>query len=184
MKARKHYDRFSSAPVLNARGEPTIALMVDRQPHILKALTDHNQLTAHDILVIVGGNQRSLYDTLRVLKAEPNEYIRIVPEQVRAKNVRGELCYQLAPKGVRWLKEHGHNAGPPKRSYSLSHDAFASHAMASIAAGVARQANAYFISAEEIQKHPKFPSGTENQEGRWKIPHPRKHYLCPDSHLF
>src|SRR5579862_5439554 len=117
MQARKHYDRFSTAPVLNAQGKPIIAQMIDRQPHILKALADHNQLTADDILVVVGGNKRSLYDTLRVLKAEPNEFIRIVPEQVRAKNLRGQLCYQLAPKGVRWLKERGQNAAPPRRSY-------------------------------------------------------------------
>jgi hypothetical protein len=68
MKARKHYDRFSTVSVLNARGVPIVALMIDRQPQILKALSDHNQFTAHDILVIVGGNKRSLYDTLRVLK--------------------------------------------------------------------------------------------------------------------
>jgi|SRR3569833_261599 len=89
MKARKHYGRFSTAPVLNDRGHPIVALMVDRQPHILRAIAEHNQLTAEDILVIVGGNKRSLYDTLRTLKAELNEYIRIVPEQVRARNLRG-----------------------------------------------------------------------------------------------
>jgi hypothetical protein len=184
MKARKHYDRFSTAPVLNARGEPVTALMVDRQPHILKALADHNQLTAGDIFVIVGGNKRALYDTLRVLKAEPNEFIRIVPEQVRARNLRGQLCFQLAPKGVRWLKEHGHNVTPPKRSYSLSHDAFASHAMASIATGVAHHAKARFIRAEEIQEHPKFPPAMKNGAGTWTIPHPRKRWIQADSPLW
>src|SRR5579863_6699328 len=158
MKARKHYDRFSTAPVLNARGEPIVALMVDRQPHILRALADHNQLTADDILVVVSGNRRSLYESLRVLKAEPNEYIRIAPEQVRARNLRGQLCYQL----------------PPKRCYSLSHDAFASHAMASITSGIARQVNARFVNAEEIQHHPKFRQPTKGSAGKWSIPHPRK----------
>jgi hypothetical protein len=184
MKVRKHYDRFSTAPVLNARGEPIVALMADRQPHILRALADHNQLTADDILVLVGGNKRSLYDSLRVLKAEPNEYIRVVPEQVRARNLRGQLCYQLAPRGVRWLKEHGHNADPPKRSYSLSHDAFASHAMASIAAGIAQQPSVRFINAEEIQKHPKFPPATKTKVGKWTIPHPRKNRIRADSPLW
>jgi hypothetical protein len=184
MKARKHYDRFSTAPVLNARDQPVTALMVDRQPHVLKALADHNQLTADDIFVIVGGNKRSLYDTLRVLKAEPNEYIRIVPEQVRARNLRGQLCYQLAPKGVRWMKEQGHNATPPKRSYSLSHDAFASHAMASITTGIAHEANARFIRAEEIQEHPKFPPVLKGSVGAWTIPHPRKRRIQADSPLW
>lgn len=184
MKARKHYDRFSTAPVLNVRGEPINALLVDRQPHILKALADHNQLSADDILVIVGGNKRSLYDTLRVLKAEPNEFIRIVPEQVRARNLRGQLCYQLAPKGVRWLKEQGHNVAPPKRSYSLSHDAFASHAMASIAAGIAQQANARFVRSEEIQQHPRFPPAMKSSAGTWTIPHPRKRWIQADSPLW
>ena len=183
MKAPKHYDRFSTAPVLNARGEPIVALMVDRQPLILKALADHNQLSADDVLALVGGNKRGLYDTLRVLKAEPNEYIRIVPEQVRARNLRGQLCYQLAPNGVRWLKEHGHNAAPPKRCYSLSHDAFASHAMASIRAGIAQQTNARFIGPEEIQQHPRFPTAAKTNSGKWSIPHPRKRSIHPDSPL-
>ena len=183
MKALKHYDRFSSAPVLNVSGKPIVALMVDRQPRILKALAEHNQLTADDILALVGGNKRALYDTLRVLKAEPNEYVRIVPEQVRARNLRGPLCYQLAPAGVRWLREHGHNAAPPKRSYSLSHDAFAAHAMASIRAGIAHQSNARFVSAEEIQQHPKFPAAAKIGAGSWSIPHPRKRWINPDSPL-
>jgi hypothetical protein len=184
MKAQKHYDRFSTAPVLNARGLPIVALMVDRQPQILKALSDHNQLTADDILVIVGGNKRSLYDTLRVLKAKPNELIRIVPEQVRAGNLRAQLCYQLAPNGVRWLKERGHNAGPPRRSYSLSHDAFASHAMASITAGAALQEHARFVNSEEIQRHPTYPAATKTSLGKWTIPHPRKRRIQADSPLF
>ncbi len=184
MKARKHYDRFSTAPVLNARGEPIVALLVDRQPHVLKALADHNQLTADDILAVVGGNRRSLYDSLRVLKAEPNEYIRIVPEQIRTRNLRGQLCYQLAPKGVRWLNEHGHNAEPPKRSYSLAHDAFASHAMASIRAGIGLQGNARFISPEEIQQHPRFPAEGKTSSGKWAIPHPRKRWIHADSPLW
>lgn len=183
MKARKHYDRFSTAPVLNAKGAPVIALMVDRQPLILKALADHNQLTADDILALVGGNKRALYDTLRVLKAEPNAFIRIVPEQVRAKNLCGRLCYQLAAKGVRWLTEHGHDAAPPRRSYSLSHDAFAAHAMASIRAGIARQENARFVSAEEIEQHPKFPAAPRTGPGKWAIPHPRKRWIHADSPL-
>ena len=183
MKALKHYDRFSTAPVLNTRGAPIVALMVDRQPGILKALADHNQLTADDILAIVRGNKRALYDTLRVLKADPNEYVRIVPEQIRARNLRGQLCYQLAPNGVRWLREHGHNATPPKRSYSLSHDAFASHAMVSIRAGIASQANAQFIGTEEIQRHPRFPESARISSGKWPIPHPRKRWIYADSPL-
>jgi len=183
MKVPKHYDRFSTAPILNARGEPVVALMVDRQPLILKALADHNQLTADDILALVRGNKRALYDTLRVLKAEPNEYIRIAPEQVRARNLRGQLCYQLAPKGVRWLNEHGHNAAPPKRSYSLSHDAFVAHAMASIRAGIAAQSNARFIGPDEIQQHPRFPTAERTGSGKWPIPHPRKRLIYPDSPL-
>lgn len=183
MKPKKHYDRFSTAPVLNARGAPIVALMADRQPRILKALAEHNQLSADDILALVGGNKRALYDTLRVLKAEPNEYIRIVPEQVRARNLRGQLCYQLTPGGVRWLKEHGHNAAPPKRSYSLSHDAFASHAMASIRAGIAAQTNARFVGPEEIQQHPRFLEAAKTGSGKWTIPHPRKRRIYPDSPL-
>jgi hypothetical protein len=119
----------------------------------------------------------------RLLKANPNEYIRIAPEQVRARNLRGHLCYQLAPAGVRWLKEHGHNAAPPKRSYSLSHDAFASHAMASIRVGVAAQSNARFVTSEEIQQHPKFPADAKARSGKWAIPHPRKRLIYPDSPL-
>lgn len=184
MTVRKHYDRFSAAPVLNARGQPTVALMSDRQPAILKALSDHNQLTADDILVIVGGNKRSLYDTLRVLKAQPNEFIRIVPEQVRARNLRGQLCYQLAPNGVRWLRDHGHDAQPPRRSYSLSHDAFVSHALASIRAGIARQANARFVDANELERHPGLPAATRESSGKWAIPHPRKGTIRPDSPLW
>lgn len=122
--------------------------------------------------------------TLRVLKAEPNEFIRIVPEQVRARNLRGQLCFQLAPDGVRWLKEHGHNATPPKRFYSLSHDAFASHAMASITTGIAHEANARFIRAEEIQEHPKFPPALKGSAGAWTIPHPRKRRIQADTPLW
>src|SRR5262249_22243634 len=93
-------------------------------------------------------------------------------------------CYQLAPKGVRWLKEHGHRAEPPKRSYSLSHDAFASHVMASIAAGIANRVNARFIAADEIEQHPSFPAATKASVRKWSIPHPRKKQIQADSPLW
>src|SRR5580700_5057578 len=104
MDAVKHRDRFSTKARLNSRGQPIVALMVDRQPAILRALADHNTLTIYDLHAIVGGNLRALRRSVDTLKNHPNEYIRLLPEQVRAHNVRQNLCYQLAPKGVDWLQ--------------------------------------------------------------------------------
>jgi hypothetical protein len=174
MDARKNYDRYSNAPILNERGRPIVALMVDRQPAVLRALAEHTTLTVYDLHAVVGGNLRSLRQTLAVLKAKPNELIRILPEQVRTRTLRQPIYYQLAPRGVEWLNANGSKALYPKRVYNIAHAGLVSHVMASIYAGVAQTANARFISWDDIQAHPKFPknNGIAKDE------------LRPDTHPF
>jgi hypothetical protein len=184
MDARQHRrDRFDNKPELNKRGQPIRAYMVGRQPAILRALAEHNALTVYDLHAIVGGNLRALRDTVRRLKDEPNELIRIIPEQLRTRNLRQNLYYQLAPKGVEWLNANGLHAEQPRRVYNLGHTGLVSHISASIAAGVAQHEDARFISWEEMQTHPKFPKETIKAKDNTAIPHGKEH-IRPDTHPF
>src|SRR3984957_13591180 len=183
MDARKNRDRFSSAPRLNKRGVPVIALMVDRQPAVLKALAQHGTLTVYDIHAIVGGNLRSLRQSIDVLKSKPNEYLRILPEQLRTRSLRENLYYQLAPRGGEWLNANGQHAEQPRRVYNLGHTGLVSHIMASITAGIAQQAGTRLISWEEMQTHPKFPKETVAAKDNTAIPHGKEH-IRPDTHPF
>jgi hypothetical protein len=38
--------------------------------------------------------------SVRALKDEPNVYIRILPEQLRNRNLRQNFSYQLAPRAL------------------------------------------------------------------------------------
>src|SRR5205807_2695749 len=37
--------------------------------------------------------------------------------------------------------------------------------------------------ADELQRHPRFPSASKESAGKWSIPHPRKHNIRADSAL-
>jgi hypothetical protein len=180
MDAQKNYDRYSNAPIPNKKGQPTVALMVDRQPAILRALAEHNTLTIYDLHNIVGGNLRALRQSVAILKAKPNEYIRILSEQLRTRNLRENLYYQLAPRGVEWLTKKGHEVKPPRRVYNLGHAGLVSHIMSSISAGVAQQQSARLISWDDIQAHPKFQGGKDPTA----IEHPNGKHIRPDTPPF
>ena len=183
MDAAKNRDRFSNQPRLNKRGRPVVAQMIDRQPAILRALAEHGTLTVYDIHAIVGGNLRALRESIDTLKNRPNEYIRILPEQLRTRNLRENLYYQLAPRGVEWLNANGHHADQPRRVYNLGHTGLVSHIMASIAAGIGQQSQSRFVSWDEIQTHPKFPAETRIAKDNTAIPHANGH-IRPDTHPF
>jgi hypothetical protein len=158
--------------------------MVDRQPAILRALAEHNTLTVYDLHTIVGGNLRALRQSMAVLKAKPNEYIRILPEQLRTRNLRENIYYQLAPRGVEWLNANGEHVQQPRRVYNLGHTGLVSHIMASITAGVTQHSSAKLISWEEMQTHPKFPQETITAKDNTAVPHPTKGHIRPDTHPF
>jgi hypothetical protein len=183
MDAAKNRDRFSNQPRLNKRGRPIVAQMIDRQPAVLRALAEHSPLTVYDIHAIVGGNLRALRESIDTLKNRPNEYIRILPEQLRTRNLRENLYYQLAPRGVEWLNANGHHAEQPRRVYNLGHTGLVSHIMASITAGVAQQKGARIVLWDEIQTHPKFPPETRTAKDNTAIPHANGH-IRPDTHPF
>jgi hypothetical protein len=183
MDAVKNRDRFSIEPKLNKHGRPIVAQMIDRQPAILRALAEHNTLNVYDIHAIVGGNLRELRRTVDTLKSRPNEYIRILPEQLRTRNLRENLYYQLASRGVEWLNANGHATAQPRRVYNLGHTGLVSHITASIAAGLAQHPNARLVSWDEIQTHPKFPPETGTAKDNTAIPHANGH-IRPDTHPF
>ena len=82
--------------------------------------------------------------------------------------------------GAESLRELGNSFSHRFRSrieHLVSHDAFASHAMASITAGIKKQPGARFVNSDEIEMHPKFPPTTKSKVGKWTIPHPRKNAL-------
>lgn len=180
MDAQKNYDRYSNAPILNKKGVPTVASMVDRQPAILRALAEHNTLTIYDLHAIVGGNLRALRQTVAILKAKPNEYIRILPEQVRTRTLRQPIYYQLAPRGVEWLNANGTATSYPKRVYNIAHTGLVSHIVASIHAGVAQTPHARIITWEEIQAHPKFPKKAPTKDDVRPDTHPCRIELLKD----
>jgi Replication-relaxation len=178
MEARKHRDRFKTKPTLNKRGLAVQAAMIGRQPKILEALAAHATLTIHDIHAVVSGDLRSLRQSVRTLLE--NSYIRIVPELLRARNVRQLLSYQLAPRGVEWLNSRGMNAEQPRRIYNISHATLVSHITASIATGIERQAGARLITWEEMRAHPKFPRDYEAHDKVRPDTHPVRIELLKD----
>jgi hypothetical protein len=184
MNARKSRDRFDTKPKLNKRGQPVRAGMKGRQPAILQALAQHGTLSINDLHAMFGGNLRALRNSVRVLKDQPTECIRIVAEQVRAHNVTQRLYYQLTSRGVEWLNANGYEAHQPRRVYNLGHTGLVSHIMASITTGVAQHEGAEFVPWDEMQKHPKFPAATIKEADNTAIPHPVKGHIRPDTHPF
>jgi hypothetical protein len=184
MNAPKRRDRFGKKPALNDRGQPIHASVTGHQPAILRSLAQHGTLTLYDVHAIIGGNLQAVQRAIRRLRDEPNEYVRVIPEQTRVRNLHEKLYYQLAPRGVEWLNNNGGHVEPPKRVYNLAHTGLVSHIMASITAGVAQHASARLISWEEMQTHHKFPQETRTAKDNTAVPHPTKGHIRPDTHPF
>ena len=183
MDAVKRRDRYDKKPALNKRGLPKRAYMTPRQQIVLRALAEHSTLTIYDLHAILSGSLHALRRSVRRLKDEPNEYIRVLPEQQRNPSYRENLYYQLAPRGVEWLTANGHKAEQPRRVYNLGHTGLVSHIMASITAGVAAHPNTRLVSWDEMQTHPKFPAETGKMLDKTAIPHGNA-FIRPDTHPF
>jgi hypothetical protein len=179
----KHRDRYNNEPELNKYGQPIVAYMTARQQRFLRLLADRGTLTINDLHDLLGGGRRGVYDTARRLRDKGNEYIRVLPEVARARNLRQPLVFQLAPRGVEWLNANGRLTEQPRRVYNLGHTNLVSHIMASITAGIAQQPGARLIPWDEIQRHQKFPKETLTAKDNTAIPH-EKGSIRPDTHPF
>src|SRR5271169_746043 len=146
MQTVKRISRFGSDPVVNAEGRPVQAVMTGRQTQLLAFLERNRYATFDDIHAYLKGDPTALRYTIRVLKAKPNCYIKVCDQHAEERNLRRKLAYELDRKGIEYLR--GAGSVIPDRRYvrNFTHAALASHATASIEAGISAVQNAHLIT--------------------------------------
>ncbi len=164
MKSVKRISRFGSDPVLNGGGKPVEAVMTERQTQLLAFLERNRYATFDDIHAYLNGDPTALRYTIRVLKAKPNCYIKVCDQHAEQRNLRRKLAYELDKNGIEFLRESGTLI--PDRRYvrNFTHAALASHATASIEAGISAATNARLISWAEILSSQNMPAATKRME--------------------
>jgi len=170
MNGIKRISRFGNDPVVNDEGKPVIALMTDRRERLLSFLERNRYATFDDMHAYLKGDPTALRYTIRVLKAKPNGYIKVCDQHVEERNLRRKIVYELDKNGIAYLSRNG--ALIPERRYArnFTHAALASHATASIEAGVAAAPNARLISWAEILQSESMPAATKKADHPNGIP--------------
>ena len=164
MQTFKRISRFGSDPVVNGNGKPVHAVMTERQSQLLAFLERNRYATFDDIHAYLNGDPTALRYTIRVLKAKPNCYIKVCDQHVEERNLRRKLAYELDRNGIDYLRENGRII--PDRRYvrNFTHAALASHATASIDAGINAAPHARLISWAEILASQNMPDATKRME--------------------
>ena len=164
MQSVKRISRFGNEPVLNDDGKPVRAVMTERQTQLLAFLERNRYATCDDIHAYLKGDITALRRTIRVLKAAPNIYIKVCDQHAEARNLRRKIAYELDRRGIEYLRETGKII--PDRRYvrNFTHAALASHATASIEAGITAAPHARFIAWSEILSSQSMPSATKRME--------------------
>lgn len=160
----KRISRFGNEPVLNGDGKPVQAVMTERQTQLLGFLERHRYATFDDIHAYLKGDPTALRYSIRVLKAKPNCYIKVCDQHADERNLRRKLAYELDKRGIEFLRESGKLI--PDRRYvrNFTHAALASHATASIEAGITTAPHARLITWSEILSSQSMPSATKRME--------------------
>jgi hypothetical protein len=164
MNGLKRISRFGSDAVLNGGGKPVQAVMTERQTQLLAFLERNRYATFDDIHAYLNGDPTALRYTIRVLKAKPNCYIKVCDQHAEQRNLRRKIDYELDKKGIEFLRECGKLI--PDRRYvrNFTHAALASHATASIEAGISAAPNARLIAWAEILSSENMPAATKRME--------------------
>jgi hypothetical protein len=164
MQTVKRISRFGSDPVINGEGRPVQAVMTGRQTQLLAFLERNRYATFDDIHAYLKGDPTALRYTIRVLKAKPNCYIKVCDQHAEERNLRRKIAYELDRKGIDYLRSNG--SVIPDRGYvrNFTHAALASHATASIEAGISAAQNARLITWSEILSSQNMPAATRQME--------------------
>ena len=180
MNGIKRISRFGNDPVVNDEGKPVIALMTDRRERLLSFLERNRYATFDDMHAYLKGDPTALRYTIRVLKAKPNGYIKVCDQHVEERNLRRKIVYELDKNGIAYLSRNG--ALIPERRYArnFTHAALASHATASIEAGLAAAPKARLISWAEILQSESMPAATKKADHPNGIPVS----YCVDGEIF
>ncbi|MGA2496068.1 MAG: replication-relaxation family protein [Roseiarcus sp.] len=149
---------------MNGAGKPVQAVMTERQTQLLAFLERNRYATFDDIHAYLSGDPTALRYTIRVLKARPNAYIKVCDPHVEERNLRRKLAYELDKRGIEYLRQNGRVI--PDRRYvrNFTHAALASHATASIEAGISVTPNARLITWSEILASQNMPAATKRME--------------------
>src|SRR5208337_1507075 len=107
MNGTKRISRFGSDPVLNDERKPIVALINDRRANLLSFLGRNRYATFDDIHAYLKGDQTALRYTIRVLKAKPNNYIKVCDQHVEERNLRRKIAYELDRNGIAYLSKNG-----------------------------------------------------------------------------
>jgi hypothetical protein len=146
---------------LNDDGKPVQAVMTERQMQLLAFLERNRYATFDDIHAFLSGDPTALRYTIRVLKAKPNCYIKVCDQHAAERNLRRKIAYELDKRGIDFLRESGKLIADRRYVRNFTHAALASHATASIEAGINAVPNARLISWAEILSSQNMPAETK-----------------------
>lgn len=164
MPSVKRISRFGNEPVLNGDGKPVQAVMTERQTQLLGFLERHRYATFDDIHAFLKGDPTALRYSIRVLKAKPNCYIKVCDQHAEERNLRRKLAYELDKRGIEYLRESGKLIPDRRHVRNFTHAALASHATASIEAGISTAQHARLITWSEILSSQNMPVVTKRME--------------------
>ncbi|MGP8261422.1 MAG: hypothetical protein ACLQMV_01060, partial [Rhodoblastus sp.] len=149
---------------MNGAGKAVQAVMTERQTQLLSFLERNRYATFDDIHAYLSGDPTALRYTIRVLKAKPNCYIKVCDQHAEERNLRRKIAYELDKRGIDFLRESGKLI--PDRRYvrNFTHAALASHATASVEAGISAAPYARLITWAEILASQSQPAATKRME--------------------
>ena len=169
MDGIKRISRFGNDLVLNKDGKPVVAVMTDRQTRLLSFLERNRYASFDDIHAYLKGDRTALRYTIRVLKAKPNFYIKVCEQDATERNLRRKVRYELHDNGIDYLTRNGSRVRRmPIQNFK--HAALASHATASIEAGIAAAPNARLLPWADILESEAMPAATKRLEHPNGIP--------------
>ncbi|MDR3571042.1 MAG: hypothetical protein P4L81_02490 [Candidatus Pacebacteria bacterium] len=149
---------------MNDDGKPVRAVMTGRQTQLLAFLERNRYATCDDIHAYLKGDRTALRRTIRVLKASPNFYIKVCDQHAEDRNLRRKIAYELDRRGIDYLRETGKIIADRRYVRNFTHAALASHATASIEAGITTMPHARFIAWSEILSSQSMPAATKRME--------------------
>jgi hypothetical protein len=170
METIKRSSRYGRSNVIGATGRPIVPIMTERQKELLRFLERNRYATFNDMHAFLRGDAKALRRNIRIMKAESIGYIRVSEQDEYERNWRRAIHYELDKQGIAYLNRTGVIVTDRRYTRNFTHAALASHATASIEAGIAAAPNARLISWADILQSESMPAFAKRGEHPNGIP--------------
>ena len=166
MSTHRH-KRYDRTPVLGKDGKPIEAKITPLRHDLMRFLLRVRYATHQELQAYLQCDPDALYDTLMVMRASNNAYIRLTEHSLRNKKA---ICYpnvyELDENGLNYLRDFGETIPKRHSVFNMPHELLADHIMGSIEAGVRQSPDHRLMPWEELLLSERMPSETKKQKAR------------------